>query len=186
MLLAGAGVGALASQLGSVTVSSVPDERSGEVGGLQNTLTNLGISVGTALTGAILIAALSSSFLTGVQQNPAVPAQVKSQASTNSRAASPSSPTRNSKRRSKKATSPRAATDAIVEENETARLDGLRSAISVLALFALLAAIFSRRLPNVQPAAAEARAAAEAEHRGGDVGSGPDPQGRHPSARRSR
>ena len=82
MLLAGAGVGALASQLGSVTVSAVPDERSGEVGGLQNTLTNLGISVSTALTGAVLIAALSSSFLTGVQQNPAVPEQVKSQAST--------------------------------------------------------------------------------------------------------
>ena len=37
MLLAGLGVGALASQLGSVTVSSVPDEQSGEVGGLQNT-----------------------------------------------------------------------------------------------------------------------------------------------------
>jgi hypothetical protein len=37
MLLAGLGIGALASQLGSVTVSSVPDEQSGEVGGLQNT-----------------------------------------------------------------------------------------------------------------------------------------------------
>jgi MFS family permease len=35
MLLAGLGVGALASQLGSVTVSSVPDQESGEVGGLQ-------------------------------------------------------------------------------------------------------------------------------------------------------
>ena len=66
-------MGALASQLGSVTVSSVPDEQSGEVGGLQNTVTNLGISVGTALTGAIVIAALSSSFLTGVEENPAVP-----------------------------------------------------------------------------------------------------------------
>ena len=42
MLLAGLGVGALASQLGAVTVSAVPDEQSGEVGGLQNTMTNLG------------------------------------------------------------------------------------------------------------------------------------------------
>ena len=70
MLLAGLGMGALASQLGSVTVSSVPDEQSGEVGGLQNTITNLGISVGTALTGAIVIAALSSSFLSGVEAEP--------------------------------------------------------------------------------------------------------------------
>ena len=42
MLLAGLGVGALASQLASITVSSVPDEQSGEVGGLQNTITRGG------------------------------------------------------------------------------------------------------------------------------------------------
>src|SRR5205807_9665548 len=44
MLLSGLGVGALASQLGSITVASVPDEQSGEVGGLQNTFPNLGAS----------------------------------------------------------------------------------------------------------------------------------------------
>ena len=42
LLLARLGIGALASQLGSVTVSAVPDEDSPEVGGLQNTSTNLG------------------------------------------------------------------------------------------------------------------------------------------------
>ena len=42
----------MASQLGSVTVSAVPDEQSGEVGGLQNTGTQLGASIGTALAGA--------------------------------------------------------------------------------------------------------------------------------------
>ena len=76
MLLAGLGVGALASQLGSVTVSSVPDEQSGEVGGVQNTMTNLGASIGTALAGAVLISALTASFLSGIQNNPAVPDDV--------------------------------------------------------------------------------------------------------------
>src|SRR6266496_486639 len=80
MLLAGLGVGALASQLGSVTVSSVPDEQSGEVGGLQNTLTNLGASIGTALAGAVLISALSSSFFSGIQNNPKIPESVSSKA----------------------------------------------------------------------------------------------------------
>ena len=42
LLLVGLGIGALASQLGAVTVSAVPDEQSSEVGGLQNTVTNLG------------------------------------------------------------------------------------------------------------------------------------------------
>src|SRR6185312_6248881 len=83
MLLAGLGMGALASQLGAVTVSAVPDEQSSEVGGLQNTVTNLGISIGTALTGAIVIAALSTSFLGGIEGNRAVPAPIQNRASTN-------------------------------------------------------------------------------------------------------
>ena len=57
LLLAGAGIGAIASQLGSVTVSAVPDEQAGEVGGLQNTGTQLGASIGTALAGAVLVSA---------------------------------------------------------------------------------------------------------------------------------
>ena len=48
----------------------VPDERSAEVGGLQNTVTNLGASMGTALAGSILIATLTASFLQGVSNNP--------------------------------------------------------------------------------------------------------------------
>jgi len=36
-LLIGLGIGALASQLGAVTVSAVPDDQSPEVGGIQNT-----------------------------------------------------------------------------------------------------------------------------------------------------
>ena len=73
LLLVGSGLGAMASQLGSVTVSAVPDEQSGEVGGLQNTGTQLGASIGTALAGAILISALTASFFTGIQNNPAIP-----------------------------------------------------------------------------------------------------------------
>ena len=58
---------------------------------------------------------------------------------------------------------PPRATDAIVEENETARLAGLRSALSVLALFALLAVPLSWHIPAKQPAATErAPPAAEA------------------------
>jgi MFS family permease len=159
MLLAGIGIGALASQLGSITVSAVPDEQSGEVGGLQNTITNLGISVGTALTGAIVIAALSSTFLTGVQENPAVPASVKTQASTQLSGGVPfisDDELRTALDRAK--VSPQ-ATDAIVEENETARLVGLRSALAVLALLALVGLALTGRIPTVQPAA-EATASA--------------------------
>ena len=147
------GIGALASQLGSVTVSSVPDEQSGEVGGLQNTVTNLGISVGTALTGAIVIAALSSSFLSGVEENPAVPAPVKARASTELAGGVPFLSDEELETALDEArVSPR-GTEAIVEENETARLVGLRTALAVLAIFALLGLFFTGRLPTRQPSA---------------------------------
>jgi predicted MFS family arabinose efflux permease len=81
LLLAGLGIGALASQLGAVTVSAVPDEQSPAVGGLQNTATNLGAALGTALAGSILIAALTTSFLQGVQGNPDIPESLQTQAS---------------------------------------------------------------------------------------------------------
>src|SRR5206468_10552356 len=82
LLLTGLGIGALASQLGAVTVSAVPDELSPEVGGVQNTATNLGASIGTALAGAILIATLTTSFATNIQNSDAIPARAKSQAHT--------------------------------------------------------------------------------------------------------
>ena len=163
MLLAGLGIGALASQLGSVTVSSVPDERSSEVGGLQNTVTNLGISVGTALAGAIVIATLSASFLTGVQQNPDVPAPVKSKATTNLAGGVPFISDAELETALDKAHVPPKATDAIVEENETARLDGLRSALSVLAVVALIGLFFSRRIPAEQPGSKAKQPASEGE-----------------------
>ncbi len=153
MLLAGLGVGALASQLGSVTVSSVPDERSGEVGGIQNTVTNLGASIGTALSGAILISALTSSFLSGVQHNPAVPKNLSAQAEVQLGGGAPFMSDKDLKAALSKAGVSGKTADAIVTENASARIDGLRSSLSVLALFALIALFTSRRIPAQQPSA---------------------------------
>jgi len=153
MLLAGLGVGALASQLGSVTVSAVPDEQSGEVGGIQNTVTNLGASIGTALSGAILIAALTSSFLTGVQNNPAVPKDVAAQSQVQLAGGAPFMSDKDLQAALSKAGVTGKTADAIVTENADARIDGLRSSLSVLAIFALIALFTSRRIPAEQPAA---------------------------------
>ena len=147
MLLAGLGVGALASQLGAVTVSSVPDEQTGEVGGLQNTVTNLGASIGTALAGAVLIATLTTSVLTGIENNPAVPANITSKAKTELASGVPFVSDADLKTALDKANVPTEAANAIVDENESARLAALRSSLSVLALIALIAVFFTFRLP---------------------------------------
>ena len=99
MLLIGFGIGAMASQLGAVTVSAVPDEKSPEVGGLQNTMTNLGLSLSTALVGSIMIAVLTSSFITDIQNNPERAAKVKHRRTSSWPPVSRSCPTPTSRRR---------------------------------------------------------------------------------------
>jgi hypothetical protein len=53
---------------------------------------------------------------------------------------------------------PPATADAVLETNEQSRIDGLRAAVSVLALITLVALLFTGGLPAVQPGAAESRA----------------------------
>jgi len=151
LLLAGLGTGTLASQLGSVTVSAVPDSQSGEVGGVQNTVTNLGASIGTALSGAILIAVLTTTFLGSVASNPAVPKELSSKAQVELSAGIPFVSDADLSMVLQQADVPPATAHAVVDENAQSRINGLRAALAVLALVALLAMVLTRRLPTVQP-----------------------------------
>jgi Na+/melibiose symporter-like transporter len=159
LLLCGAGIGALASQLGSVTVSAVPDEQSGEVGGLQNTGTQLGASIGTALAGAVLISALTASFFTGIKNNPAVPASVTSSAQVQLESGVPFVSDDDLQAALKQAGVPASQANAIEDENAQARIDGLRNAIAVLALLSLVALLVTGGIPAVQPGREEQPAA---------------------------
>jgi MFS family permease len=156
LLLIGLGFGGLASQLGAVTVSAVPDEQSPEVGGLQNTATQFGASIGTALAGALLITSLTSSFLSGIAQNPDVPPEVTSQANVELANGIPFISDADLETALEEAGASPAVTQAVVDENEQARLDGLRSALALLALIAVVALFFTRRIPDRQPGGAVA------------------------------
>jgi MFS family permease len=156
LLLIGSGLGAMASQLGSVTVSAVPDEQSGEVGGIQNTGTQLGASIGTALAGAILISALTASFFNGIQNNPDVPDNLAVNAQTELATGVPFVSDKDLQAALDAAHVSNKTADAVVHENAQARIAGLRSALAVLALLSLLALLFTRGIPTIQPGA-EAR-----------------------------
>ena len=77
----GIGAGLLMSQLGNVIMSSAPPEETNEAGGLQGTAQNLGASLGTALIGSVLLLGLLNGFNSRIQENPAVPPDVKAQIS---------------------------------------------------------------------------------------------------------
>ncbi|KJY28188.1 MFS transporter [Streptomyces katrae] len=151
LLLIGLGMGALASQLGSVTVSAVPDERSAEVGGVQNSVTNLGASIGTALAGSVMLAVLTTSFLTSIEQNPAVPDTVKGQASAQLQSGVPFLSDADLRTALDQAGASPQVSEAALEANAQARLEGLRAALGILAVTALLALFFTHRIPDVQP-----------------------------------
>ena len=155
MLLIGLGIGMLASQLGAVTVSSVPDEQSPEVGGLQNTMTNLGASLGTALAGSILVAALTTSFLTTIQHSPGVSDRLASQAQTTLASGVPFVTDAQAEQALKDAGVPRRSVDDTMQAYQQARIDGLQSALAILAFATLLALFFAQRLPTVPPGRAE-------------------------------
>ena len=154
LLLIGLGIGALASQLGAVTVSAVPDSQSGEVGGVQNTFTNLGASIGTALAGAVLISVLTTTFLGTLANDPAVPKEMSSQAQVQLSAGIPFVSDADLGATLEKAGVPASTAKAVVDDNATSRINGLRASLAVLAFMALLGLVLTRRLPTRQPSAA--------------------------------
>jgi hypothetical protein len=81
----GAGLGLLVSQLGNISMSSVSEKSSSEVGGLQGTFQNLGSSLGTAIIGSIMVASLTTTFTTQISQNTAISPELKSNITANTR-----------------------------------------------------------------------------------------------------
>jgi hypothetical protein len=113
----------------------------------------LGASIGTALAGAVLISALTTSFLTGVAHNPNVPQDVVSKAQVELAGGIPFLSDQDLQAQLDKAGVPPKEADAIVTENANARIDGLRSSLALLAIIALIALFATRRIPAQQPTA---------------------------------
>jgi MFS family permease len=147
----GVGAGLLLSQLGNVIMSSVPESKTNEAGGLQGTAQNLGASLGTALIGAVLIGALTSGFTDRVAQNPAIPADVRAQIDEAAKKGIPVVSVSDVEKAATKAGASEAEADAIGKDYGDAQLQGLKRAIGAVALFALLALWFTRGLPGRAP-----------------------------------
>ncbi len=62
LILCGAGLGLLVSQINSYTLSPISEERVGEAAGANSAVSSFGLSLGLAAAGAILLAALSIAF----------------------------------------------------------------------------------------------------------------------------
>lgn len=148
MFCAGAGLGLLASQLGNVNMSSVGQERSSEVGGLQGVFQNLGSSLGTALIGSILIASLGTSFASAVSESD-LPANVQSMVLAQTQGGVAIVPTSSVPQLAQEAGLDAADSAQLQQLYSDAQIGSLRISLAALAVIAALALFFSRNIPRV-------------------------------------
>ena len=79
MAVLGVGMGLMISQLGNVVQSSVEESGRSEAGGLQYTGQQLGSSLGVALIGSIVLIGLTTTFISNVEHDSRISAQVSAQ-----------------------------------------------------------------------------------------------------------
>ncbi|HEV7185726.1 MAG TPA: MFS transporter [Leifsonia sp.] len=147
MFLAGIALGLLASQLGNVNVSSVPEKQASEVGGLQGVFQNLGSSLGTALIGSILIGALATSFASGVASSD-LPAATKTSVSQQTQGGIAIVPAASVSSIAEKSGLSTADANTLSTIYRDAELSSLRIAFFGLSLISALSLLFSHGLPT--------------------------------------
>ncbi|WP_327722154.1 hypothetical protein [Streptomyces sp. NBC_00490] len=102
------------------------------------------------LAGSIMIAALTFSFLASIGANPAAPDSMTSQATVQLQSGTPFlSDTQLETALNEANVSPQVS-QAALDANAAARLDGLSAALAILAFAALLALFFTQRIPSAQ------------------------------------
>ena len=147
LVVFGIGAGLLMSQLGNVIMSSAPPEESNEAGGLQGTFQNLGASLGTALIGAILLTSLTASFVTRIEENPALPADVRTSITQEAAKGIDIVTVEQVEKGAADAGLPPAQAAAVAADYGDAQIDGLKIALLGVAILAFLGLWFTRRLP---------------------------------------
>jgi len=147
MFIGGAAIGLLASQVGNVTMSSVDSQDTSEVGGVQGVFQNLGSSFGTALIGSVMVAVLTTTFISQVQSSslqPQIKQYVQSQ-STVGVAIVPVSELQTYA--TKQGLSPAEVTEA-TNAYAFSQVTALRQSLFALAVVSILALLLSRNIPN--------------------------------------
>ena len=151
MAVLGAGMGLMASQLGLVVQSSVDASGRGEAGGLQFTGQQLGSSLGVALIGAIVLSGLTSTFVSSVQADPRISAEVAGQVGTAVDSGIDFVASSAIEAAAQQAGLDAATTAAIVDDYEQAQLRSLKAGLLVAALLALISLAFTGGLPGKVP-----------------------------------
>jgi MFS family permease len=148
LFIVGAGLGLLVSQIGNVNMSSVDEDKSSEVGGLQGTFQNLGASLGTALIGSVMITSLTTNFSSEISQNSAVSEQIKTSIIENSKGGIPIASVPDIESAAAKAGLSNTESKALAESYGAAQMNSLKASMFFLVVLAILTLTLSTGIPN--------------------------------------
>lgn len=76
-IVLGVGMGLTMSQISNITLSAVSVQQAGEASGVNNTMRQVGQTLGTAILGAILISTLTSHITSGILNSEKIPVQMR-------------------------------------------------------------------------------------------------------------
>ncbi len=143
--LIGIGVGVIASQIMNLALSQVVPERTSETAALMSTSQNLGMAIGTALMGSIIIVGLVGGVTTLVNDSTVIPENLKpsviSAVEENARFLSNEELTAILK------DVPPDLSQEVLKINEIARIHGIKASLWGLVIFAIFGIIASVFLP---------------------------------------
>jgi EmrB/QacA subfamily drug resistance transporter len=152
LMLCGAGMGLLVSQLNNYTLAPISDERVGEAAGVNSAISSFGLSVGLAFAGAILLAALSIAFTNKSDASDVLPAEDKERVA--QVLEDDAEVMSDARLQEQLAGQPPEIQDEILRINEEARPEALQVALAVPFLASVLGLLFSfrmMRLPDPAP-----------------------------------
>ena len=148
MAVLGVGMGLIASQLGNVVQSSVDASGRSEAGGLQFTSQQLGSSLGIALIGAVVLTSLTSVFISTVQQDERISAEVSQQVGIAVGGGIDFASSDQIGAAAQDAGLDADTSEALVQNYETAQLQSLRLGLLVAALLVLIGVPSTAHLPR--------------------------------------
>jgi hypothetical protein len=155
LIIAGAGLGLLVSQLNNFTLAPITEERVSEAAGVNSASGNFGLSFGLALAGAVMLGALSFLFTDMANSSDVLtPAEQQRVADVLEHDAQVMS---NTQLQELLAGQPQATQDEIIDINNDARPRALQIALLVPLISGLVGLALSFRmvrLPVIEPSAA--------------------------------
>lgn len=153
LVIAGAGLGLLVSQLNNYTLAPIDEERISEAAGVNSAAGSFGLSFGLATAGGLLLAVLSLSFTNLTEASSVIPAKQQQIADKLDEDAEVTS---NAKLEQLLAGEPKPVQDEVLEINTDATNRSLQVALLVpiiAGLLGLFNAFRMVRLPEIEPQA---------------------------------